>query len=127
MAISADTRKDVVYFARTDFRNTDRLFGIKRNDRRQHMYVVGKTGCGKTALLNNLIVQDIANGEGVCVVDPHGELVEGILEKIPEERVGDVGGPCARLEQAVMAAGPVIEDDDVAADGHHVPGPHALQ
>ncbi len=85
-----DTRKDVVYFGKTDFRNTNRLFGIKRNDRRQHMYVVGKTGCGKTALLNNMVVQDIANGEGVCVIDPHGELVEGLLEKIPEERIKDV-------------------------------------
>jgi len=85
-----DPEKDVIYFARTDFRNTNRLFGIKRNDRRQHAYVIGKTGTGKTALLNNMIVQDIANGEGVCVVDPHGELVEGILKKIPEDRIDDV-------------------------------------
>lgn len=82
--------KDVVYFGRVDFRNSNRLFGIKRRDRRQHLYVVGKTGTGKTAMLNNLIVQDIANGEGVCVVDPHGELVEGLLEKIPEERLQDI-------------------------------------
>lgn len=82
--------KDVIYFGRTDFRNTDRLFGIKRNDRRQHTYVIGKTGSGKSAMLHNMIVQDIVNGEGVCVVDPHGELVESILEKIPEERLRDV-------------------------------------
>jgi CxxC-x17-CxxC domain-containing protein len=82
--------KDVVYFGRTNFRNTDRLFGIKRKDRRQHMYVIGKTGTGKSVLLHNLIIQDIANGEGLCVVDPHGELVESILRKIPEERIRDV-------------------------------------
>ncbi len=82
--------KDVAYFGRVDFRNSNKLFGIKRRDRRQHMYVIGKTGTGKTAMLNNLIVQDIANGEGLCVVDPHGELVEGLLEKIPEERLQDV-------------------------------------
>jgi len=82
--------KDVVYFGRTNFRNTDRLFGIKRKDRRQHMYVIGKTGTGKSALLHNLIIQDIANGEGLCVVDPHGELVETILRKIPAERIKDV-------------------------------------
>ncbi len=82
--------KDVVYFARTNFRNNERLFGIKRKDRRQHMYVIGKTGTGKSALLNNLITQDIANGEGLCVIDPHGELAEGILEKIPKERMDDV-------------------------------------
>ena len=83
-------RPDVVYFARTDFRNTKRLFGIKRKDRRQHNYVVGKTGTGKTALIHNMVVQDITNGEGVCVVDPHGEFVESLLAKIPEERIDDV-------------------------------------
>ncbi len=82
--------KNVIYFARTDFRNQDRLFGIKRSDRRQHMYVIGKTGTGKSALLNNMAVQDIANGEGLCVVDPHGELVEGLMKRIPEERMKDV-------------------------------------
>lgn len=82
--------KDVIYFGRTDFRNANRLFGIKRNDRRQHVYVVGKTGTGKSALLNNMIVQDMANGEGLAVVDPHGELVEGVLEKVPEDRMDDV-------------------------------------
>ncbi len=82
--------KDVVYFAKTNFRNSNRLFGIRRKDRRQHTYVIGKTGTGKSALLNNLIVQDIANGEGICVVDPHGELIEDLLHKIPEERMKDV-------------------------------------
>jgi CxxC-x17-CxxC domain-containing protein len=85
-----DPDKDVIYFGKTDFRNASRLFGIKRSDRRQHVYVVGKTGTGKTSLLQNMIIQDVANGEGVCVVDPHGELVEGILTKIPENRVKDV-------------------------------------
>jgi CxxC-x17-CxxC domain-containing protein len=85
-----DPEKDVIYFGRTDFRGTNKLFGIRRNDRRQHMYIIGKTGTGKSALLNNLIVQDIMNGEGVAVVDPHGELVESILEKIPENRLEDV-------------------------------------
>lgn len=82
--------KDVTFFAKTNFRDRSRLFGIKRLDRRQHMYVVGKTGVGKSALLHNLIVQDITNGEGLCVIDPHGELVEEILGKIPEERKEDV-------------------------------------
>src|SRR3989338_1326545 len=82
--------RDVVYFGRTDFRNTKRLFGIKRKDRRQHMYVIGKTGTGKSTFLHNLIIQDIANGEGLCVVDPHGELIEGVLDKIPENRLDDI-------------------------------------
>ncbi|HNU95780.1 MAG TPA: type IV secretion system DNA-binding domain-containing protein, partial [Candidatus Paceibacterota bacterium] len=78
------------YFAKTDFRNTNTMFGIKRKDRRQHMYVLGKSGTGKSVLLSNLIIQNIQNGEGVCVVDPHGELVEELLDFIPEERVKDV-------------------------------------
>ncbi len=81
---------DVVYFAKTDFRSADRLFGIKRHDRRQHTYIIGKTGVGKTALLHNLAVQDIANGEGLCVIDPHGEFVESLLNKVPKERAKDI-------------------------------------
>jgi CxxC-x17-CxxC domain-containing protein len=82
--------RDVTYFGRTNFRNSNNIFGIKRKDRRQHMYVLGKSGTGKSVLLSNLIVQNIQNGEGVCVVDPHGELVEEILHLIPEHRAKDV-------------------------------------
>jgi len=85
-----DPEKDVIYFARTDFRGANRLFGVKRSDRRQHTYIIGKTGTGKSALEYNMIIQDIANGEGVCVVDPHGELIENLLDKIPQERLDDV-------------------------------------
>ncbi len=82
--------KDITYFGKTNFRSTSQVFGIKRKDRRQHMYVLGKSGTGKSVLLSNLIAQNIQNGEGVCVVDPHGELVEEILELIPPHRVKDV-------------------------------------
>ena len=82
--------RDITYFGRTNFRSTNDVFGIKRKDRRQHMYVLGKSGTGKSVLLSNLIVQNIQNGEGVCVVDPHGELVEEILHLIPENRMKDV-------------------------------------
>ena len=82
--------RDVTYFAKTNFRNSDSIFGIKRKDRRQHMYILGKSGTGKSVLMSNLIVQNIQNGEGVCVVDPHGELVEEILHLIPEHRKKDV-------------------------------------
>ena len=88
--ISGAQGKDVVYFGRANFRNENRLFGIKRRDRRQHMYVIGKTGTGKSALIHNMIVQDISNGEGVCVIDPHGELIEDVLAEIPENRLKDV-------------------------------------
>jgi len=81
---------DVTYFAETNFRNENRKFGIKRDDRRRHFYVVGKTGMGKTVMLQNMIMQDIERGEGVAVVDPHGELIEGLLDAIPKHRVNDV-------------------------------------
>ena len=84
------SNKDVAYFGKTNFRNSEHVFGIKRKDRRQHMYVLGKSGTGKSVLLSNLIIQNIQNGEGVCVVDPHGELVEEILHLIPDYRVKDV-------------------------------------
>ena len=82
--------RDITYFAKTNFRSSNAIFGIKRKDRRQHMYVLGKSGTGKSVLLSNLIVQNIQNGEGVCVVDPHGELVEEILHLIPDHRAKDV-------------------------------------
>ncbi len=82
--------KDLTYMAKTNFRGQDQIFGIKRKDRRQHMYVLGKSGTGKSVLLSNMIIQNIRNGEGVCVVDPHGELVEEILHSVPPERANDV-------------------------------------
>ena len=65
-------------------------FGISRADRRQHLYVVGKTGTGKTTLLRNLICQDIERGHGVGLIDPHGDLAEEILDCIPSWRTDDV-------------------------------------
>ncbi len=90
MEQSIPYNKDITYFGKTNFRNHAQVFGIKRKDRRQHMYVLGKSGTGKSVLLSNLIVQNIQNGEGLCVVDPHGELVEEVLHLIPPHRVKDV-------------------------------------
>ncbi len=81
---------DITVFAETNFRNQRRKFGIKRDDRRRHMYVVGKTGMGKSTLLENMIIADIRAGNGLAVVDPHGDLAEKILEYIPNNRVNDV-------------------------------------
>ena len=66
------------------------IFGIKRDDRKRHVYAVGKSGVGKSKLLELLIRQDIAYGYGLCLIDPHGDLIENILGFIPEERVEDV-------------------------------------
>lgn len=65
-------------------------FGIKRKDRARHMYVIGKTGMGKSTLLENLAIQDIRNGEGMAFIDPHGSTAERILEYVPEHRIKDV-------------------------------------
>ncbi|MEI7425730.1 MAG: type IV secretion system DNA-binding domain-containing protein [Candidatus Moraniibacteriota bacterium] len=78
------------FFAKTNFRNQERIFGIKEDDRRRHMYIIGKTGMGKSNLLENMAIQDIRNGKGVCVVDPHGEFAEKMLRSIPANRVNDV-------------------------------------
>ncbi|MDQ3245192.1 MAG: type IV secretion system DNA-binding domain-containing protein [bacterium] len=82
--------KDLTYIGQSTYRDKNALFGIKRRDRRQHVYILGKSGTGKSVLMFNMIIQNIANGEGVCVVDPHGELVEGVLSAIPPDRVKDV-------------------------------------
>jgi hypothetical protein len=63
---------------------------IKREDRRRHTYVIGKSGVGKSVLLAGMAIQDIINGEGVCVIDPHGDLIEDIISRIPPERSEDV-------------------------------------
>jgi hypothetical protein len=77
-------------FAETNFRNLRRKFGIKTDDRRRHMYLIGKTGMGKSTTLENMILSDIAAGRGVTVVDPLGDLVEKILKFIPSYRINDV-------------------------------------
>ncbi|MEI7741107.1 MAG: type IV secretion system DNA-binding domain-containing protein [bacterium] len=67
-----------------------KVFGVLREDRRRHMYVIGKTGVGKTKLLEHLIRSDIYYGHGICVVDPSGDLVNDLIDFIPKERIGDV-------------------------------------
>jgi len=80
----------ITFFAKTDARGQDIPFGIKAKDRQRHMYVVGKTGMGKSTLLENMAAQDIQNGEGVAFIDPHGSAAETLLEYVPEHRVKDV-------------------------------------
>ncbi|MES2023633.1 MAG: CxxC-x17-CxxC domain-containing protein [Patescibacteria group bacterium] len=82
--------KDMTYIGQTTYRDKKTLFGIKRKDRRQHMYLLGKSGTGKSVLMFNMVIQNVINGDGVCVVDPHGELVESILSAIPPHRMKDV-------------------------------------
>jgi len=81
---------EITFFAETTFRNQRKRFGIKTDDRRRHVYIVGKTGMGKTVMLENMAIQDIQAGYGVGFVDPHGEAAERILDFIPSNRINDV-------------------------------------
>ena len=80
---------DLTVIGKTDFRNSQKEFGIKLDDRKRHIYVIGKSGTGKSTLLENMIIDDINEGRGVIVVDPHGELADKIVESIPEHRIQD--------------------------------------
>ena len=66
------------------------IFGIKRVDRRRHLYIVGKSGVGKTKLLELMIRQDITYGHGVCLIDPHGDVIDAMMDYVPKDRIEDV-------------------------------------
>lgn len=83
-------KEKINFFAKTNFRNKQVPFGIKPDDRRRHMYVIGKTGMGKTTMMENMVVQDIRNGNGVCFIDPHGDSIQKILDFVPPSRINDV-------------------------------------
>ncbi len=87
---NANNSNPVTYFAETDFRNKKTRFGIKAIDRARHVYVIGKTGMGKSTLLENMAVQDIQNGHGMAFMDPHGSTAEKLLDYVPEHRIKDV-------------------------------------
>ncbi len=111
-------KNKITYFADTDFRGQRVRFGIRAEDRARHMYIIGKTGMGKSTLLENLAVQDIMSGEGMCFIDPHGGTAELLLKYVPKERINDViyfapfdiDFPVAMnvLEKADMAKRPLI-------------------
>ncbi len=81
---------DVSYFARTNFRNGNRLFGIRQADRLSHIYIIGKTGVGKSTLIETLARQDLEAGRGFALIDPHGDLVERIAQDAVAEEPGRV-------------------------------------
>ncbi|MDP1719006.1 MAG: type IV secretion system DNA-binding domain-containing protein [bacterium] len=82
--------KDINIFGQVSFRGSTTRFGIKQDDRRRHMYLVGKTGMGKTTTLENMVISDMVNGHGVGVMDPHGDFAEKMLDFVPKDRIKDV-------------------------------------
>ena len=85
-----DHENEVTLFAETNYRGLRRPFGIKTDDRRRHVYVIGKTGMGKTTLLENMVLADIYAGHGLAYIDPHGDTAQKLLDFIPPHRINDV-------------------------------------
>ena len=84
------TTSELTIFGETNFREKIVRFGVKSDDRRRHVYAIGKTGMGKTNMLENMVLSDMQAGRGLAVVDPHGDFIENILDHIPKDRVDDV-------------------------------------
>ncbi len=88
--LTAEQKNEITFFAKTEFRNKDSIFGIKEGeDRRRHTYIIGKSGTGKTTLIANMAIDDIRKGRGVAIIDPHGDLCNTILDYIPSNRIND--------------------------------------
>lgn len=79
-----------VVFAQNTFGGNTTVIGLNQEERRRHMYILGATGTGKSTLLLSMLKQDIENGKGICLIDPHGDLAESLLTLIPKERIKDV-------------------------------------
>ncbi len=85
-----ESKRRINFFARTEFKNKVTTFGIKKDDRRKHLYIMGKTGTGKSTMIANMAINDMKNDEGLAVIDPHGDLSEILLDFIPAHRINDV-------------------------------------
>ena len=85
-----DPDRRITYFAATHTRGKREIFGIRGDDRGKHIYVIGKTGMGKSTMLENMAIQDIQNGEGITFIDPHGATAEKLLNFVPHNRIKDV-------------------------------------
>ncbi len=89
-AATDEEKQNITFFARTEFRNKNTIFGIKQGeDRRRHTHIIGKSGTGKTTLIANMAIDDIRKGRGVAIIDPHGDLADTILNYIPSHRIND--------------------------------------
>ncbi len=110
-------QKDVTIFAETNFRNQRVKFGIKTDDRRKHMYAIGKTGMGKTVMLENMAIDDIRAGRGLAFIDPHGESAQRLLSFVPKERLDDVIYFCPPDLNFPIAFNPL---EAISEEHHHL-------
>lgn len=88
--LSQQEKKQINFIGRTEFKNRLTTFGIRNEDRRRHIYIIGKTGVGKTTLIANMAIADMKNDQGLAVIDPHGDLCEILLNYVPSHRINDV-------------------------------------
>lgn len=79
-----------VFLGTNEFRGTQKAIYLDEKNRRRHMYVIGQTGMGKSVFLENIAFQDMCDGRGFAFIDPHGDAVEALLQRVPEERIDDV-------------------------------------
>lgn len=84
------SKEELTLLGKTHYRGEDISFGIKKEDKFRHMYIVGKTGTGKSTFISNMVKSDIQNNQWVCLLDPHGDLIDTVLEHIPQHRINDV-------------------------------------
>ena len=87
---SEDEKREINFFAKTVFKNKETIFGIKNSDRRRHIWCIGKSGTGKSTLIANMAIDDFKKDRGVAVIDPHGDLIEILLDYVPRSRINDV-------------------------------------
>lgn len=90
MTATEEDKKTINFFAKTQFKNHDTIFGIKDEDRMRHIWAIGKTGTGKSTLIANMAIDDLKKDRGLAVIDPHGDLSEIMLDYIPKRRINDV-------------------------------------
>jgi hypothetical protein len=88
--MAKDSQNQITFFALTDFRNLRKRFGIKERNRHFHIYLIGKTGTGKSTLIKNMAISDLEAGKGLALIDPHGDLAEDLLNFVPKRRIKDV-------------------------------------
>lgn len=110
------TEEGSVVLGRVHFRDDARTFGLALEDRRRHLYVVGKTGMGKSTLLQNMIVSDMRQNLGVCLVDPHGDLAESLLGLVPAHRTNEVIYFDAANREHVVPFNPLACNDSSRVD-----------
>jgi len=88
--MSGNKENHITFFAVTNYRDIRQKFGIREKNRRGHIYIVGKTGTGKSTLIENMVISDVNEGHGLALIDPHGDLTEAVLDFVPKKRVKDV-------------------------------------